>query len=1435
LEGFTHFSKKIDMNRILFVTCLLAAGIAQAQFNPGAPWMRQLEKSKGATAKASGQRYTLPEISAAFDAYWSGRDWEARGSGFKPYKRWENYWQYFANADGYLPTARELWQAWERKADRTGFDVNPVSAWTSVGPFAPGIFAGQLPGTGRLNAVAVDPNNPDTWYVGAPAGGIWKSTDAGGTWTNLFDNFPQIGVSGIAIDPQNSDIIYIATGDDDAGDSFSVGVFRSDDGGVTWSETGLNPENTSVSTLMNEIVIDPTDSSTLWVGTTSGLFKSTDAGANWSNVQSGNIKDFKLKPGDPNTVYAVTNSRFYKSTDGETFTLLENSALPEESGRLVLGVSLADPNRVYVLSANTSAEDFSFQGLYESTNSGDSFSVTLNSEDLMESSQAWFDLALEVSPTDADELYVGCLNIWKSTDGGDSFEKLNEWFVNDAAYTHADIHTLRIFNGKLFAGTDGGLYVTEDGGETFEDLTSGMAIGQFYRLSVSGSDAGIMTGGLQDNGGQVLGAANWNNWHGGDGMDNVIDPMNNSVVYGFSQFGGVLYLSTDAGQSIGFLGSPFDDNGRRLQGNWITPLAIGPDGTVYAGYDAVYKLTGNAWEKVSLGLGNTVEDVEVSASDPQVLYAAEGSDLYFSEDGGENFLKVATLPTEIADIAIHHENPNIAWAVTSDRVGVPQAFQPTNRGVYKITVTGSDGEVEEITGNLPQDQAYFSIVHQGRHTDNPVYVGTSLGVYRLDDTRTEWEDYFTGLPSVAVSDLEISLDDEILTASTYGRGVWQSPIPVQQPDNDLRLLSVSPASGSILCTTDAIPQISVENKGLNSISQVAVSYRVNGGALNEFTETIDLASGATGTIDLPAINIGGAGEILLEVSATVSGDAFNENNDGQVRFFTNNTAGPNERNDFEDAADDLVAFNANGDGSEWERGVPQGEVLNAAASGTRVYGTNLDGDHADATKAFLLTPCYDFTSFLAPVLRFNMAYDLEVNFDIVYVEYSTDGGDTWNLLGSVDSQPNWYTSNRTNASSGAEDDCQNCPGAQWTGTDDEMKEYAYDFALNASLGETDLTAEANIVFRLVFHSDPAVTQEGVVVDDLGVSGLIDDEDDDDDGVLDENDNCPLTANAGQEDGDGDGIGDICDNDDDNDGVPDNQDNCPLTPNADQADQDMDGIGDVCDDDSDNDGVPNTADACPDTPQGTTVDTSGCEAFSLPTENFRVRTTGESCISSNNGTIRVEAVEALDYTATLTGDAGTFEESFTEAVTFPDLPAGSYQLCIGVVGQSGYEICFDTAIDQPEALSVSSQIRTLDQEVELELSGGTEYIIQWNGKTYRTDGGSIRLPIEKPSNELSVSTGLSCQGTYTETVVVSNTPLIYPNPVGNEDLNIYLGGTASGNAEIALYALSGTRVLAKRIPVAASEMLINMSGYPAGVYILNVRTGDSLRIYKIVKK
>ena len=228
------------MKASIFSVILLLSFIAQAQYNPEAPWMKSLKTASKNQASKSN-KITFNTIVEAFNTYWKDKDPNTKGSGHKPFKRWEDYWKNFVEEDGTLPTSNELWNIWlETEQAKTNSAKIDLSNWQPVGPFSHTNTGSWSSGQGRVNAIIVDPNNVNTYYAGAPAGGIWKSTNAGSTWTPLSDHLPQIGVSGIAIDPNNSDIIYIATGDDDGWDTYSVGVMKSIDGGSTWNTTGLN-------------------------------------------------------------------------------------------------------------------------------------------------------------------------------------------------------------------------------------------------------------------------------------------------------------------------------------------------------------------------------------------------------------------------------------------------------------------------------------------------------------------------------------------------------------------------------------------------------------------------------------------------------------------------------------------------------------------------------------------------------------------------------------------------------------------------------------------------------------------------------------------------------------------------------------------------------------------------------------------------------------------------------------------------------------------------------------------------------------------------------------------------------------------------------------------------------------------------------------------
>jgi len=717
---------------------------------------------------------------------------------------------------------------------------------------------------------------------------------------------------------------------------------------------------------------------------------------------------------------------------------------------------------LYVLSANTGN---GFQGIYKSTNSGVTFTEVASPAtvgNIFESNQAWFDLAFAVSDTDENEFYTGVLNIWKSTNGGTTMTQVNQWnapFSN--SYSHADIHLLRFYNGELYAGTDGGFYKTSDGGVNFTDLTGGMQIGQFYRIAVSKQSSNNMVGGLQDNGGYAFSNNQWQNYYGADGMDTAIDPTNPNLFYGFTQNGGTLNVSNSGGGNLS------NQYGGATNGNWITPLVMNSDGELYAGYNALYRFTGSGWTNVSGSLGANIDFLEIDEINPDNVYVAINASLRKSTDRGASFSIVETFSGNITSIEVNNNNSDIVYITTSSAV-----YRSDDGG---LTVT-------DITGSLPGEVINI-IKHQADNPQNPLYIGTSLGVYRYDDNTGIWEEFDNNLPNVAVRDIEINVVDNKITAATYGRGVWQSDLAATAlANNDVRLVSIGGIdTNAINCGGDVFPQVVIKNNGTNPITSVDISYTVDGGTPSVFTWTGNLASEQTETINLPQINLS-RGEHTFFATTTIPNDEFPSNNDSPNIVFNVNDFGVAQQvNTFETASQELIAYN-DGGGTDvlWERGVPTGTVLNTPTSGTQVYGTNLAGNHPDETRGFLVSQCYDLSVISSPILRFDMAFVIEPDWDLVYMQYSTDNGANWSLLGTAN-DPNWYNSSRI-AGDGVANNCFNCVGGQWTGTDSTMQEYSYDLA--------NLSTESSIMFRFVYHSDAAVNEEGVIIDDFLIDGAL---------------------------------------------------------------------------------------------------------------------------------------------------------------------------------------------------------------------------------------------------------------------------------------------------------------------------------------------------------
>jgi hypothetical protein len=1049
------------MKNTYLTLLFLFSAVGFSQYNPTAPWKNSTSNSKNTNFQN--------EVDA-FNEYWKTHNKNIKGSGYKPFKRWESFYENQLNPDGTIVTPQQLWAAWEvknnAKANRSNSAMAlPPSNWQPVGPFSHTNTGSWSSGQGRTSAVAIDPLDTNTIYVGSPAGGIWKSTDSGTTWTPLSDDLPQIGISGIAIDhPSVGNLtVYIATGDKDGSDTYSIGVLKSVNGGP-WISAGLT--FTGTGNQAGDLILHPTNNQILLCATSAGLYRTIDGGTTWNVEQDGDFSQgsIRFKPNDPTVVYATgyntsgtTGFKFYKSTNtGDTFSNVTSGlSSAATNGRLILDVTPADNNYVYVLSVNTG---YALNGIYRSTNSGTNFTKTSGTTDILESTQGGYDLALAVSNTNKDLVFTGCLNVWKSSNGGAAVTKVNNWSSpTSAPYTHADIHHLQYINGKLYCLSDGGIYVSTNNGTNFTDLTAGLQISQFYRVSVSKTSAGKMVGGLQDNGGYAYSSSSWKNYYGADGMDAAVSQVNSNLFYGFIQNGSSMYISNDGGNTnTGGVGSPGG-----IDGNWITPLRGDSQGNMYSGFDGLYKLTCNSWVQQntnSIGSGN-LEIISIDPSNDNIIYVANGSSLYKSTNAGITFASVYSGAT-ITSVAVHSSNSNIVYITTSG-----------NFGQAMISTTGGTS-FTDIASGLPSI-GKNCIIHQGRNTNNPLYVGTSLGVYYKDDSMTTWQPFDTNLPNVSVRDLEINLEDSKIIAATYGRGIWQSDIPVQVPSIDLKFETVNNISGNINCGASVIPQIVVKNSGTNAISNVTVNYTVDSTPFT-YNWVGNIAVSQIQTIDLPSVTTA-SGSHNLEFNVTTTGDAFSDNNKGKTTFYTNNSGIVGSVNSFTNVSDELIVLGGGCSGN-WTRGNRTSDAL--ATAGNTAYLTNLSGNYPDGIKTYLVSQCYNLNNVSNPQISFKLAYSLELNWDIVYVQYSTDFGANWNLLGTSGS--GWYNSNRTPQTSGS--DCNNCPGGQWTGANTTLTTYTYPLSA--------LNTQSNVIFRIVFHSDEGTVDLGAKVDDFVINGVL---------------------------------------------------------------------------------------------------------------------------------------------------------------------------------------------------------------------------------------------------------------------------------------------------------------------------------------------------------
>ncbi len=732
----------------------------------------------------SSNFYTQVQL---FEDYWKDKDKTEPGCGYKPFMRWKEYWKNAVLPDSTLPSSVQQLETWERIQVASKKKRVTGSNWVNLAPNFNNVNE-YSHGSGRINIVRVDPNNNAIIYVGTANGGLWKSTDTGNNWIPLTDTLPTIGISGIAIDSNNSNVLYISTGDQYINNCQSSGVYKSINGGMTWTKCIIPFTGSYIST--GEINIDPNNSNNVYLIGKQGLYKSTDAGFSWTQLLNHEVKEMRFQPNNSNTIYVIRSYSGYfgisKSTDGGLSFFNLNT--PQLLQRSLIDVTQANPNVVYIFCApnNTSMNTI----VYKSIDAGLTFdTMGVHNYTCI---QSMIDMAFCASPTNENELYFGCLFSFKSINGGQNFSPIGTGGNNNV---HPDIQEIILQKGLLYIVSDGGISVSKDYGTTFKYLNNNLAIGQIYRMDLAQSTSNILASGLQDNGSWYFNNNVWKSIYSADGTDIAINPFNTNIVYGFPQNAYLLYRYNATNQTVTLTIPPAGEFG-----DWVAPLEYGIDSVLYGGFSKfIYRLDvlTNTWIKISTTPANS-KTIETDPVNPNRLMYFAGDSLRIMHKIGLNYFVTKAISQNlvggVTSISFNEMDSNVIYLCSFDKV-----FYTNNAGNTWIN----------INKNLTINNVFNAIAHQKGSLHNSLYLATNNTIYYTNDTMSTWEPYNTNLPNTKITDLEINANEGFIVASTYGRGVFKSPLAINSiasiyspSQNDKIYFYPNPCSENIFLSTE---------------------------------------------------------------------------------------------------------------------------------------------------------------------------------------------------------------------------------------------------------------------------------------------------------------------------------------------------------------------------------------------------------------------------------------------------------------------------------------------------------------------------------------------------------------------------------------------------------------------------------------------------------
>jgi photosystem II stability/assembly factor-like uncharacterized protein len=713
----------------------------------------------------------------------------------------------------------------EKKKDEADKPKDPYSADTFAGLELRGI--GPAMTSGRIVDIAVDPAHRSTWYVASASGGVWKTANAGTTWTPIFDDQGSYSIGCVALDPQNPLVVWVGSGENNSQRSVSYGdgVYRSNDGGRSWENLGLKD-----SQHIGKILVDPRDSKTVYVaaqgplwnpGGDRGLYKTADGGKTWKKVleisENTGVSDVAFDPRNPDVLYASAYQRrrhvwtlidggpesaIYKSTDaGASWKKLTEGLPKGDIGRIGLAVSPVKPDTVYAIVESLGKDS----GFYRSTDAGSHWEK--RGPHVASSPQYYQEIFAD--PVDADRVYSMDFMIQVTKDGGKTFSPLGE------SDKHVDNHALWIDpedHDHLLNGNDGGLYESFDHAQTW-NFKGNLPVAQFYRVAVDDARPFyIVYGGTQDNnsvGGPSRtinqgGIANsdWFVTVGGDGFVTRPDPKDPNILYAESQNGGLMRFDRRTGERVDIQPVPGAADAP-LRFNWDSPLVLSPHSStrLYFGAQKIFRSDdrGDTWRAVSPDLtrqidrntlkimgrvwsvdtvaknastsfyGNLVSLSESPLAEGLLYAGADDGLISISENGGGDWRKVESVAgvpqnTYVSALVASRHDGNVVYA----------AFDNHKQGDFKPYLYRSADRGRTwtaIQSDLPARGTVYAVAEDSK-LPNLLYAGTEFGLFFSADGGKKWLQLKGGLPIIAVRDIALQERADDLVIATFGRGFY---------------------------------------------------------------------------------------------------------------------------------------------------------------------------------------------------------------------------------------------------------------------------------------------------------------------------------------------------------------------------------------------------------------------------------------------------------------------------------------------------------------------------------------------------------------------------------------------------------------------------------------------------------------------------------------